>query len=155
MQRSAGIRGRGRLSARQRLSVVLVCVAAVGCSSQEEEELPPTAQTSGVVLVDGKPLADAQVMFHPQGQGNPATGRTEENGRFVLTTYEDRDGAVPGTHVVTIQVFPAGALPGMEFGEDGGESPVPMEYSDVSTSTLSATVESGKPNDIKLEISSE
>ena len=71
----------------------------------------------------------------------------------VLTTYSDRDGAVPGVHVVTVQVFPEGALPGNEFA--GGEPPIPLSYSDVSTSTLTATVEAGKPNDITLELADE
>ena len=37
-------------------------------------------------MYKGNPIAEAQVTFYPQGQGNPGTGRTEDNGRFVLTT---------------------------------------------------------------------
>jgi hypothetical protein len=30
-------------------------------------------------------------------------GSTDESGNFILTTYDENDGAMPGTHVVTVK----------------------------------------------------
>ena len=59
-----------------------------------------TAPVSGVVTYRGKPLADVNVVFMSRG-GAPATGVTNSEGRFELTTL-DQTGAVPGAHQVTI-----------------------------------------------------
>lgn len=129
---------------------VLLLVPLTGCG-KKDENLPKTYPTSGVVMYKGNPVAEAQVTFHPQGQGNPATGRTEANGRFILTTYDALDGAVPGTHVVTVELFPEGGLPGMEI-ETTGATPIPEKYFTPSTSPLTAEVKKDDANNITLEL---
>jgi hypothetical protein len=42
-----------------------------------------------------------RVIFTP-ANGRPAMGETNSEGRFVLTTFTPEDGAMPGTHKVTI-----------------------------------------------------
>ena len=128
--------------------VSLMVFSLSGCG--KKADVPETAETTGVVLVDGKPLEGAEVMFHPEGGGNPAHGVTNAEGRFTLTTYDAEDGAIPGTHKVTVQYFPEGALPGME--NVGGEAKVPEQYASVSTTPLTEEVKSGETNDITIEI---
>jgi hypothetical protein len=78
-------------------------VVAVGCSGG-----PRYAPVSGVVTLDGKPYAKAVVSFQPVAtEGNPNPGRgssayTDENGRFVLKSDNEVNGAVVGKHLVRI-----------------------------------------------------
>jgi hypothetical protein len=58
--------------------------------------------------LDGKPLAEASIQFVPQGAGRDATGQTNNNGEFAMSTFQPRDGVLPGTYKVVISP-PAGA----------------------------------------------
>src|SRR5687768_8931885 len=75
--------------------VMLVCLAGCGGSSK-------TSPVSGVVLLDGKPVADATVQFVPQNKGRDATGQTDKSGEFAMTTFKPRDGVLPGEYKVVI-----------------------------------------------------
>lgn len=139
------------------LAVVHVCLASIavllvpsftGCGG---EDVPETAEVSGVVLYNGQPVAGAEVNFYP-AEGHPGTGRTEPDGRFVLTTYDPEDGAVLGKHTVTVQLFPEeGGLPGME-AQSTGAAAIPLKYADPAASPLSREVKAGEKNEFKLEL---
>lgn len=76
----------------------LLVILVSGC--QGSSEMVPV---SGVIKLDGKPFPFASVMFVPQDSaGRDATGTTDEQGRFVLSTVEPRDGAKPGKYKVVI-----------------------------------------------------
>lgn len=79
------------------LSYVLLMLLLTGCG---KESL--TVPVEGLLLLDGKPLTDASVMFVAQGGGRDATGSADAEGRFALSTFEARDGAMPGTYKVVI-----------------------------------------------------
>ena len=71
-------------------------LAAAGCG-------PKPVQTKGVVTMDGRPLAKATVMFTSQEPGGKgATGLTDANGDFELTTVHGKDRALPGLYKVTV-----------------------------------------------------
>jgi hypothetical protein len=62
-------------------------------------------KVEGVVTLDGQPFVGATVMFTPATAGRgtkPASGRTDANGAFLLTTYRSDDGALPGTYKVVV-----------------------------------------------------
>lgn len=118
--------------------------AMVGCSGG-----PEFAPVSGVVTLDGKPYAKAVVSFQPIGTSdNPNPGRgssayTDENGRFVLKSDNDRDGAVVGKHRVRIMTRGndvVGQDPNAEEAagtgsDDGGKArvdPIPPEWNALS-----------------------
>ena len=83
------------------LTLGLGCVSLLlmGCNDQ-----PAVAPVRGIVNMDGKPLPGGRVMFQPiaagedKKVGRPAIGQIQEDGTFVLTTFEDGDGAVVGAH---------------------------------------------------------
>ena len=85
----------------------VLLLAAAGCGSGLEEF--PVAETAGVVLCEGKPVPFARVQFNPQARegaksaniGKPGFAFADAEGKFVLTTYHDGDGAIVGRHVVT------------------------------------------------------
>jgi hypothetical protein len=81
----------------RRLCLSLLAVAIVGCVNSAGP-IP----VSGVVTLDEKPLSNASISFVPEGSGKQATGTTDENGKFVLSTIDPRDGAFPGKYKVVI-----------------------------------------------------
>jgi hypothetical protein len=112
-------------------------VAVVGCSSDG----PVFAPVSGVVTLDGQPYARAVVSFQPIGTAaNPNPGRgssayTDENGRFVLTSDNQVNGAVVCKHRVRIMTrgsdhvaaSPAGGSPD-ELPANKLVEPIPPEW---------------------------
>ncbi|RCS48251.1 carboxypeptidase regulatory-like domain-containing protein [Bremerella cremea] len=84
-------------------AVLLTCQ---GCFSSSSV---PLADVAGVVTKDGKPVADATVVFSPT-EGRPSSGTTDEQGVFHLQFTAEHEGAVLGTHNVTISL-PGGGPP--------------------------------------------
>ncbi len=56
----------------------------------------------GTVLLDGKPLKGAAVLFHPEAAERPAVGITDTLGHFHLTTKTQGDGGRVGINRVSI-----------------------------------------------------
>ena len=95
------------LFARSRLSVTTCALVllASGCGGK-------LVKVEGVVLLDGKPLPRAGVLFIHEGpEGRDANGFTDDNGVFRLSTYRSGDGALPGTYKVVIQYSEETAVP--------------------------------------------
>jgi hypothetical protein len=75
----------------------------VGCAGE-----PKTAPVSGRVTLDGKPLANATVVFMPAAAGKRAppssVGVTDKDGRYslLLSSASKKEGAVVGKHKVSI-----------------------------------------------------
>jgi hypothetical protein len=88
----------------RRLLSILAVVALVcsGCGG------PQMSPVKGRVLFDGKPVKEAQITFSPLGAegqketGKPATGFTDDEGNFVLSTFKNYDGALQGSHNVLV-----------------------------------------------------
>lgn len=89
---------------------LLVClVLLTGCGSTEG----PFAPVSGVVLLNGKPLADASVSLTPvvsdkATYGPGSHGITDATGRFTLkVSTHNAKGALVGKHTVRISLADA------------------------------------------------
>jgi hypothetical protein len=86
-----------------------------GCGGGEFE----TAPVTGLVTCEGTTVAGGTITFNPIAEdakgkpGKSAMGRVGADGRFVLTTYKEGDGAIVGMH----EVFYTPAIPGE--GDDG------------------------------------
>lgn len=82
----------------------------LGCGSKEG-----LAPVSGVVMLEGQPLADANVLLHPvtaKGAG-PFVGVTDSAGKFTLgpSAGPAGSGAVPGEYrltITTLKTVPVG-----------------------------------------------
>jgi len=86
----------------------LVVAVFAGCSKDPFQ----TAPVSGVVTLDGKPIAQVAVMFQPvatEGNNNPGPGSygvTDEQGRYSLKLIgEERPGGVVGKHKVRFDPY--------------------------------------------------
>ncbi|QDU09764.1 carboxypeptidase-like regulatory domain-containing protein [Gimesia aquarii] len=122
---------------------VLLCLVLVGCFGGSQEPLPELTDVIGVVTLDGKPLADANVTFNPK-EGGPSFALTDENGKFTLMFNKDTKGATPGTHVVKIIKE--------ENAEVAGSNLVPAKYNE--NSTLTADVKKEGPNEFEFNLTS-
>ena len=153
-----------------RLSALAVFLAPIlfGCGGSDRPDL---VDVSGVVTLNGQAVQGAEVVFQNEQSPRAATGVTDADGRFVLTTFEDNDGAVPGEHVVTIgkvktDAAISGALAddpsaaygqGMEAAASGNmdaiqENELPAKYADPKTSELSETVTKEGPNEFEFNL---
>ena len=136
---------------------------ALGCSAQKG---PATAKVSGVVTYKGQPVDGATVVFAPPAGGRPGTATTDAQGRYELSSYGEKDGAVPGDYKVTVQKTKTeGAEPNLtyeqmnEMQSRGEDIPgpvsinlLPEKYLSAATTDLNATVKPGTQNDIPLEL---
>jgi hypothetical protein len=84
------------------MAVVLACLAPFGCS-RPQRPLPPLGRVTGVVTLDGKPLARAAVAFVPYERGNGAYATTDAEGRYTLRYTAHNEGAVVGRNRVEIR----------------------------------------------------
>ena len=114
--------------------VALALLLVAGCGRQGPTLLP----ASGVVTLDGQPVAEAGVIFTPTDGGPSASGATDSQGRFELRTV-NRPGAVAGKHVATVTKQETTGIG--EFGAVGPEGiktiwHVPEKYSNPRTSGL-------------------
>jgi hypothetical protein len=125
--------------------VVLVFIAVgvlVGCGSPGTA---PTLPASGTLLYNGEPAKDAKVIFTPK-TGRPATGKTDEDGRFVLSTFEPGDGAVPGNHLVTISDLKR------NWNDEKSKSRFPSPYERTDTTPLKVVIAPENENSFTFEL---
>lgn len=142
-------------------------LAVVGCSSGERTGSEPVYPVTGVVSYGGQPVSGATVTFFSADKNRSAFGQTDDRGEYRLTTFALNDGAVEGTHVVTIVKFAASepsSIPDTEseaynppgFGESTERTPpkaeLPDRYADQTTSGLSATVATSGANQIDFSL---
>lgn len=127
-------------------AVLLSALLASGCGQSE------TVPVQGTLMFKGKPAENAEVMFNAK-KGRLATGVTNAEGKFTLSTAKLNDGAMPGEYIVTLgEYYPPDKPPAMP--RDGGPLPTrfPPQYGDPSKSPLTATVERGKENVFDFEV---
>ncbi len=103
--------------------VGLLTAGVVGRSSGEATTVP----VEGTVTFAGRPLLSGEVEFR-SGEGLAASGRIEPDGTYQLSTFEPRDGAVPGVYRVAIR-------PLHRFG-GGALQAIPSHYADLENSGL-------------------
>ena len=142
---------------------------------------PATYPVTGTITMDGKPIADATIAFVPMGGESDgrktASGRTDAQGMYALTTFAKDDGALAGEYGIKVEKYEGGNegdqvasdpndasqnLDNYEnaykpdVGDPRGSAPrpknvLPKKYSDVVTSGLTYKVtEEGGTFDIEL-----
>lgn len=126
----------------QRFGIVATALIATligGCGRSDKIELVPV---EGIVTLDGAPLADAAVVFHPKPKGRPSMGKTDAEGRFKLSYLEGTMGALVGKHQVSISTFiePDSDSDDPEV-QQGRNEIVPPEYN--AQTTLEVELERG------------
>ena len=131
-----------------RFAAAAILLFGAGCSSGG----PEIAHVSGRITMDGKPLANASVVFIPE-DGRPAGARTDAEGNYVLNFAEGRRGAIPGKNAVRITTQRETEKD--ENGKTvvaGSRETIPMEYN--AASTLSFDVQPKKKNVANFDLKS-
>ena len=123
------------------------CCLALGCGDGR----PDRVQVTGVVTYNGQPVEGARVTFYCPG-GRPASGVTDNDGRFSVGTYDLTDGAVLGTHTAT--VVKTKPVEGVDLTDPGRmvDHVLPAPYRNPTDSPLSVTVTTDGENDFRLEL---
>ncbi|QDU90820.1 hypothetical protein Pla175_42330 [Pirellulimonas nuda] len=142
-----------------RTAPVVVALLAVGLSAGCSKPDFAVAPVAGTVTLGGEPLAGALVTFQPRASeggilaGRPSVGETGPDGRYQLETYDGYEGAVVGTHRVSISTFRKKAAEGDSSSVVViAEERVPARYN--RQSELSVEVPSSGLGDCNFELSS-
>ena len=119
----------------------IVCAFAAGCSTNTRTPVYPV---QGQILLNGKPLSEAIVTFHPRGGAlaEPLpSAHTDAEGRFKLTSFKTDDGTPEGTYAISLVCFRTHPI--RRGYESDATNIVPARYANAATSKLTATVVRG------------
>jgi hypothetical protein len=155
------------------LSSTIACCAALslcGCSSKPDH--PPTFPVTGTVMMKNRPVEGARVIFVPTTEGvEAASGITDADGKFQMTTYESGDGAQAGSFRVKVAKYDTskGAVVAedakpisyeeeqkLQFAPDEKPTPqakniLPKKYNSETSSGITHTVADG-PSTLEIKI---
>ena len=120
----------------------MVCLA--GCGGPEH---PEVGRVSGVVTLDGQPLAEATVMFQPT-KGRASIATTDSAGKYSLIYLDGVPGAMLGAHKVIIRT----EIPGEDGQPPIAKEKLPKKYHDHTE--LTAEVKPGS-NTFDFELKSQ
>lgn len=119
---------------------LIVFVIAVICGCNAQSNGPELGQVEGRVMLDGKPLSDATVIFRPS-LGRESRAITDADGHYTLQYTPGNNGAITGDHVVIISTRT----------EAHPKELVPLAYT--TRGALTAKVQPGK-NEIDFHLES-
>ncbi|MDR1268031.1 MAG: carboxypeptidase-like regulatory domain-containing protein [Planctomycetaceae bacterium] len=140
--------------------VLSMCLICFGCNSSKLDGLSPAG---GVVKFNGQPVGNALVIFNPVGETRAASATTNANGSFTMMTLNPGDGVYPGEYIVTVT---KAEYRGEMREEGSGKNRVvidtreviehlPLQYADVKSSGLTATIPANGNKKIELNLTGE
>ncbi len=157
-----------------RMAMLLGCMLSfcfVGCGGGDG--FAPPVPVSGKVSLGGKPVDGASVTFLSKAGGRSASGKTDKDGNFKLTSVKTDDGASPGEFAVTIskQEAKGGGSSGVDISKGYGDNygkmmgasasgnmdkavsqVLPAKYADPLQSGLVRSVVKGDKNDFDFDL---
>ncbi|QDT54073.1 hypothetical protein Pan44_21000 [Caulifigura coniformis] len=142
------------------LCAALALMAGCGGSASDQwtKDRPKTSPAEAVVTHDGRGIEGASVTFAPVGRdGTAAFGLTDAEGKVVLSTFGDKDGAVAGDYMVTVtkksvDITPNPKDPNGPPLKSVEKSLIPARYSSSGTSQLKATIKDGGENKFTFDL---
>lgn len=81
---------------------LLLALCLAGCGGGDGGDRVAVFPVSGTVMMSGNPVANATVTFSPEADQPVAMARTDNAGKFTLTTYDANDGAAAGDYKVMV-----------------------------------------------------
>ncbi|VTT96835.1 Uncharacterized protein OS=Blastopirellula marina DSM 3645 GN=DSM3645_20907 PE=4 SV=1 [Gemmataceae bacterium] len=132
------------MTLRRAFVAAVLAALPVGCGNPTTGG--PSAEVTGSVTLDGKPLADAEVQFVPKGNAALGlhTAKTDAAGRFRITRDAPNNPVKPGTYAVLVSKVSGGNDPSKPGGGmDAQKNEVPAAYQDRNRTPLTAEVRDG------------
>ncbi len=129
------------------IALVLGTLSVSACGGSADPDAIPAVPAAGTVTYQGKPLETGEIQFLPD-KGRTATG-TIEKGAFTMNTYGDGDGAIPGTHKVTVYSVKEVRLKG---GDSEAKYITPEKYASPDSSGLTLEIPSDGKTDIVIDL---
>lgn len=117
-----------------------IALVAIGCGGDGNGQ----RQVSGTVVLDGEPIENGEIVFHPAGGDGAAQGGPIQAGKFQFQT-------TPGEKRVEITATREAATAAPD-GLPNYVSYIPAKYN--SQSTLTETVQDSADNVFNFELSS-
>jgi hypothetical protein len=130
---------------RSSLAVAMAWSVFSGCGGDSGE--PPTVPVSGTLAVEGKPVSNGTIHFHPE-KGRTATGIVKD-GKFTLTTYTDGDGGIAGKNKVAVEVVQE--VP-MKDGDTTTKSLIPVKFTNPDQSGVALEIPAKGYSNLQIDI---
>lgn len=130
-----------------------ITLFTAGCRKNNRGTVPVKV----TINYKGSPVSEAIVVLR-NDEGNYANGSTDKNGVVWLSTFEPKDGALPGTYKVTVDKSELKVTldPNKPAGDNEISSEtifhIPEKYSSVETSGLSMTINEKGPNEETFDL---
>ena len=138
-----------------RSAFLLVAIAFMGCDAG-----PKLVKAGGTVKYKDKPIPGADIIMMSDSSSSPSLARTDDQGRFIVTT-DGKPGALVGSYRVAItaarnkrEVSPGEALAmTSEQIAANREDLVPIKYNNFESSGLTVTVsDDAAKNEFEFEL---
>ncbi|MBA2114135.1 hypothetical protein HOV93_12910 [Planctomycetes bacterium FF15] len=113
----------------------------LGCGNSGPQ-LPPTVPVTAKVILNGKPLMEAEITFSPVSSGPSSNGQVIQGEVVNLQTNAQKPGVALGEYKVTIYDQP------VEFG---GRELVPDKYGRLNDGFVATVTEDG-PNEFTFAL---
>jgi hypothetical protein len=121
-------------------ALIVFCV--LGCGGGER----PLYPIQGTVKVDGRPVKDVMVRFHPLNDPSqyplPSSALTAEDGSFTLSSFRTADGAYAGEYAVTFLWYDV-RVDGQGENVFSGPDKLGGRYRDPASSKFKVSVKPG------------
>ncbi len=119
--------------------VLVFAILLMGCGDSN----PNTVPVEGRVTLDGQPVSEGTITFQPvePAEGfprRPAIGLLQTDGSYRLSTFDENDGAVPGSYQVMVVSVTGGPTP--EEPDAPEQWRIPQRYGTPGQSPLHASV---------------
>jgi hypothetical protein len=138
------------MSIPRNLIIVFLCFSFFFCSCGKKPI--KTEKVTGIITLDGQPLAEATICFNPQHpEGYIGYATTNPEGRYVLQTAlgSGGSGTVQGDYIVTVKKSKGIGKPDSDAYRI--ESLLPDIYNDQQKSPFKVTVKKGT-NEFNFEL---
>jgi len=123
--------------------LMIFTLGLVGCGGGGEDR-PEVVPAKGRLVIGSDPVKNADVVFYPEAGGKPASGSTNDNGEFTLSTFGKDDGAPIGKHKVAVNPKgPASNDADSIKAAEAAKSQIPEAANKEETTTITVEVKAG------------
>lgn len=110
--------------------LALAPLGLAGCGTAEGTVTTNMVPVKGTITYKGKPLTQGTIVFEPEDAGREAHGEIGPDGSFMMSTFQEGDGVMPGMHRVAITPL--------------GKTRIPARYRNTSASRVRVEVSASK-----------